>query len=222
MNHEKARSFWNTVLLHADVLRAPLEAEPATPDWELAVEKATDFVPVLDDAAKEVDQRLSVEIEQVPTSSGSALLLAVSCGCDPEGMDSVLDLVANAPVLPAGLKTCAFKPPLPREAAESFGAVEIADKQVVVSAVRYLAKPSASEPGAFDVACFVPTTAVTDMDHGIPGSLASQLVLGMGIGELKLMTRVARIGVAVTDVPPAAAVTAWELNEILEQAASAH
>lgn len=42
MNHEKARSFWNTVLLHADVLRAPLEAEPATPDWELAVEKATE------------------------------------------------------------------------------------------------------------------------------------------------------------------------------------
>jgi hypothetical protein len=222
MNHEKARIFWDTVLLHADVLRAPLEMEPATPDWDLAVENATDLMPMLDDAAKEVDQRLSVEIEQVPTGSGSALLLAVSCDCDPEGMDSVLELVADAPVLPAGLKTCAFKPPIPQEAAESFGAVEIADKQVVVSAVRYLAKPSTSEPGAFDVACFVPTTAVTDMDHGIPGSLASQLVLGMGIGELKLMTRVAKIGVAVTDVPPAAAVTAWELNEILERAVTAH
>ncbi len=222
MDHEKARSFWDTVLSHADVLHAPLEVEPATPDWELAVEKATDVVPVLDDVAKELDHRLSVEIEQVPADEGNAILLAVSCGCDPEGMDAVLELVAAAPPLPAGLKTCAFKPPIPREAAESFGAMEIADRQVAVSAVRYLARPSPSEPGAFDIACFVPTTAVTDMDHGIPGSLASQLVLGMAIGELNLMTRVAKIGVAVTDVPPAAAVPAWELNEILEQAAPVH
>ena len=222
MNHEKAREFWDIVQSHADVLRAPLHVEPGTPDWEQAVAKATDIVPVLDDAAKDVDQRLSVEIEQVPAEGGSAILLAISCGCDPEGMDVVLALVADAPLLPTGLSTCAFKPPIPREAAEGFGAMEIADKQVAVSAVRYLARPSASEPGAYDIACFVPTAAVTDMDHGIPGSLASQLVLGMGIGELKLMTRIAKIGVAVTDTPPAAAVSAWELNEILDQAALRH
>jgi hypothetical protein len=222
MNHDKARKFWETVLLHADVLRAPLHLEPSAADWEAAVERATDIVPLLDDAAKEVDQRLSVEIEQVPAGSGSTILLAVSCGCDPEGMDAVLTLVADAPVLPAGLTSCAFKPPIPRKAAESLGSMEIADRQVAVSAVRYLAKPSTSEPGAFDVACFVPTAAVTDMDHGIPGSLASQLVLGMGIGELKLMTRIGRIGVAVTDVPPAAAVTAWELNEMLDRTCTAH
>jgi hypothetical protein len=88
--------------------------------------------------------------------------------------------------------------------------------------LRFLAKPSATEPGAYDVACFVPTAAVTGMDHGIPGSLASQLVLGLGIGEIKLMTRVAKIGVAVTDAPPADAVTAWDLNEILDQATATH
>ncbi|NML17137.1 hypothetical protein [Azohydromonas caseinilytica] len=222
MSHEKTEKFWETVLRHADVLSAPVHLEPETPEWERAVEQATDLVTVLDDAAKEVDQRLSVEINQVPQGEGSAILLAISCGCDPEGIDAVLALVEAAPALPAGLSTCAFKPPVPREVAESFGAMEIADKQVPISALRYLAKPSASEPGAYDIACFVPSTAVTDMDHGIPGSLASQLVLGLGLGELKLMTRVARIGVAVTDAPPEGAVTSWELNEVLDQAAAPH
>jgi hypothetical protein len=222
MNRETTVNFWKTVLAHADVLCAPLQFELDTPEWEQAVEVATDLMPVLDDAAREVDSRLSVELNQVPHGSGTAIQMAVSCGCDPEGIETVLAVVEAAPALPSGLKACAFKPPMPQEAAQGIGAMEIADKQVPIGAVRFLAKPSASEPGAFDIACFVPAAAVTDMDHGIPGSLASQLVLGLGIGEFKLMTRIARIGVAVTDMPPAAAVTAWELNGFLDQAAVAH
>jgi hypothetical protein len=222
MNHEKMTRFWDTVVSYADVLRAPLALNPETQEWEQAVEKATDVATVLDDAAREVDQRLSVEINQVWAEGSSAIQVTISCGCDPEGSDAVLALVDAVPALPTGLRSCAFKPPIPKELAESFGAMEIADKQVAISALRFLAKPSATEPGAYDVACFVPTAAVTGMDHGIPGSLASQLVLGLGIGEIKLMTRVAKIGVAVTDAPPADAVTAWDLNEILDQATATH
>lgn len=222
MNHEKMTRFWDTVVSYADVLRTPLALNPETQEWEQAVEKATDVVTVLDDAAREVDQRLSVEINQVWAEGSSAIQVTVSCGCDPEAHDAVLALVDAVPALPSGLRSCAFKPPIPKELAESFGVMEIADKQVDISALRFLAKPSATEPGACDIACFVPTAAVTDMDHGIPGSLASQLVLGLGIGELKLMTRVARIGVAVTDTPPADAVTAWDLSEVLDQSAATH
>jgi hypothetical protein len=222
MNHEKMGKFWATVLSHTDVLCAPLHVEPGTSEWEQAIETASDVVALLDDAAKEVDQHLSVEIEQVPAGSGRATLLAISCGFDPEGIDAVLALADAVPALPAGLHTCAFRPPIPKEVAEGFGTMEIADKQVALGALRYLAKPSLTEPGAYDIACFVPSAAVTDMDHGVPGSLASQLVLSIGIGELRLMTRVAKIGVAVTDAPPAAAVRSWELNEILDQAAAIH
>lgn len=222
MNHEKTAQFWEAVLSHVDALRASLQVGPGTQAWAQAVEKATNVVPVLDAAAKAVDEHLSVEIEQVPAGDGSTILLAISCGCNPQGLDAVLGLVDAAPALPPGLSTCAFKPPIPRDAAEGLGTMELAGKQVVPGSLRFLAKPSATEPGAYEIACFVPAAAVTDMDHGIPGALASQLVLGMGIGEFKLMTRVAKIGVAVTDAPPAEAVTSWELNELIDQATALH
>ena len=215
MNQQQATGFWNTVRAHADVLRAPAHLAPESVEWGEAVEAAIDKLEAIDAAARAFDERLSVEINQVPTQEGSTVLLAVSCGCDPEGIDAVRTLMDAAPELPAGLSACAFKPPVPREMAESQGPMDLVGKEVDVTAVRYMAKPSDAEPGAFDIACFVPPGAVTDMDQGVPGSLASQLVLGMGIGELKLMTKVARIGVAVTDAPPAGAVTSWDLDELL-------
>lgn len=215
MNQDQAAGFWNTVQAHADVLRAPAHLSPESVEWGEAVEAAIDKLEAIDTAARVFDERLSVEINQVPTGEGSTVLLAISCGCDPAGMDAARTLVEAAPELPPGLSACAFKPPVPREVAESQGPMDLAGKEVDVTAVRYMAKPSEAEPGAFDIACFVPSGAVTDMDQGVPGSLASQLVLGMGIGELKLMTKVARIGVAVTDAPPAGAVTSWDLEELL-------
>jgi hypothetical protein len=215
MNQQEASGFWDTVLAHADVLRAPALLTPESFEWSQAVDEAMDKVDLIDDAARAFDQRLSVEFNQVPAGEGSTVLLAVSCGCDPAGIDTVRALVDAAPALPAGLSACAFKPAVPWALAEGQGPMDLLGKEVVVQTLRYMAKPSADEPGAFDIACFVPTAAVTDMDQGVPGSLASQLVLGMGIGELKLMTKVARIGVAVTAAPPADAVTAWELDELL-------
>ena len=40
----------------------------------------------------------------------------------------------------------------------------------------------------------------------------------MGIGELRVMTRVSSMGVALTEQPPPAAVHAWDLAEIIDSA----
>ena len=82
-----------------------------------------------------------------------------------------------------------------------------------------MAEPSSTAPGTFDLACFVPNAAVTEMDpQGVPGALVADILLSMGIGELRVMTRVSRIGVAVTDWPPPEALQAWNLVEIIDSA----
>ena len=61
--------------------------------------------------------------------------------------------------------------------------------------------------------------AVTAMDpQGLPGALVADILLSMGIGELRVMTRVSRIGIAVTDQPPPEAIQAWDLVEIIDSA----
>lgn len=69
------------------------------------------------------------------------------------------------------------------------------------------------------MACFVPNAAVTEMDpQGVPGALVADIMLSMGIGELRAMTRVTSLGVAVTDQPPPEALQAWDLVEIFDSA----
>ena len=82
-----------------------------------------------------------------------------------------------------------------------------------------MAEPSATAPGAFDLACFVPHWVVTDMDpQSVSGSVVADIMLSMGIGELRVMTRVSSIGVAVTDQPPPGSLQAWDLVEIIDSA----
>jgi hypothetical protein len=173
----------------------------------------------LNAAAHEVDERLGVEATQAPVPDGSRIQLAVTCGCNAEAIDAVLALVAAAPALPAGLTVCAFKPPVPGEVIAGFGTMQFAGREVAFDAVRFIARPSEGGAGRYDVVCFVPDEAQTPFDEGVPGSMAVQMVLGMGIGELKLMTCIGQIGVFLTDEPPAAAVTSWELNELMERQA---
>jgi hypothetical protein len=71
--------------------------------------------------------------------------------------------------------------------------------------------------GGVHTICFVPDSAVTKMDpEGIPGALVTDVMLNMGIGELRVMTRVSRIGIAVTNHPPPKAIQAWDLVEIMD------
>lgn len=65
----------------------------------------------------------------------------------------------------------------------------------------------------------MPSSAVNEMDpQGPPGALVAGVLLSMGIGELRVMTRVSRIGIAVTNHPPPKAIRAWDLVEIIDSA----
>lgn len=65
----------------------------------------------------------------------------------------------------------------------------------------------------------MPESTVTGMDpQGLPGALVADIMLSMGIGELRVMTRVSSMGVAVTGQPPAGAFQARELVEIINSA----
>jgi hypothetical protein len=205
------------VLEQADALRAPLSCNPEDAEWDHAVTQVTAAMEALNAAAREVDERLGVEAAQAPVPDGSLMQIAVTCGCNAEAIDAVLALVAAAPALPAGLTVCAFKPPVPAQVISGFGTMQFAGQEVAFDAVRFIARPSEDGVGKYDVVCFAPSEAQTPFDEGVPGSMAVQMVLGMGIGELKLMTRIGQIGVVLTDEPPAAALTSWELNEIMER-----
>jgi hypothetical protein len=217
MNHDKAAGFWQAVLEQADALRAPLSCDPGDAEWDHAVARVTAAMEALDTAAREVDERLGVEAAQAPEQDGSLIQLAITCRCNAEAIDAVLALVAAAPALPTGLTVCAFKPPVPAQVMSGFGPMQFAGQEVAFDAVRFIAQPSEEDEGKHDIVCFAPKQAQTPFDEGVPGSMAVQMVLGMGIGELKLMTRIGRIGVVLTDEIPAAAVPSWELNEIMER-----
>jgi hypothetical protein len=82
-----------------------------------------------------------------------------------------------------------------------------------------MAAPKATVPGTFDGACFVLSSAVTKMaPQGVPGALVAAIMLRMGIGELRVRTRVSSIGTAVTEQPPPGALQACGLVEIIDSA----
>lgn len=218
MDQAKAAGFWQAVLEQADALRAPLALQPEDAGWEEAVGRVTAAMEALDAAAREVDERLGVEATQAPVQDGPLILLAVTCGCNVEAIDAVLALVHAAPALPPGLNTCAFKPPVPPEVIAGFGTMAFAGQEVRFDAVRFLARPSQDEPGRYDIVCFAPSEARTPFDEDVPGSMATQMVLGMGIGEFKLMTRIGQIGVVLGEDLPPGTVTSWELNQLIDQA----
>lgn len=217
MEQAKAANFWQTVLEQADVLRAPLSCTPDDAGWDQVVTQVTAAMEALDAAVREVDERLGVEATQAPVPEGGLILLAITCGCNVDAMDAVVALVEAAPALPDRLTVCAFKPPVPAEVISSFGTMQFAGQEVAFDAIRFIARPSEDEAGKYDIVCFAPNEAQTPFDEGVPGSMAVQMVLGMGIGEFKLMTCIGQIGVVLNDDPPAEAVTSWELNEQMER-----
>jgi hypothetical protein len=145
--------------------------------------------------------------------------LLKSCNHDPDGIEAVQTLVAAAPAMPPRIRICAFAQPTPGEMARELASLEILGREVPIQQVRFMAEPSATAPDTFDVACFVPSSAVTEMDpEGLPGALVADITLSMGIGELRVMTRVNRIGIAVTNQAPPEAIRAWDLIEIFDSA----
>lgn len=79
--------------------------------------------------------------------------------------------------------------------ARELTSLEILGKEVPLQQVRFMAAPSATVPGILDAGCFVPNSAVTKMDpQSLPGALVADIMLSMGIGELRGMTRVSSMG----------------------------
>ena len=219
MDQDKVRQFWTTVADHGPALCAMLDASAAAVDLQPSITRIGRIVETLRDAAADIDPVLRVGLDQVPANDGAVLRIAISCNHDTDGIEAVQRLVAAAPMMPPRIRVCAFSQPLPWEMACGLGPLEFLGHDVLIHQVRFLAKPSPTGPGTFDIACFVPELAVTDGDtEDIPGALFANLVLSMGIGELRVMTRVNRIDTMVTDQAPAEAVHAWDLVDLIDSA----
>jgi hypothetical protein len=219
MDHDKARDFWQNVVDNGATLCELLDASPSEYGLREGLQRIGRVVQTLRDAAADIDPLLTVEVDQVPANDSAVLRIAISCNRDPDGVEAVQALVAAAPAMPPRIRVCAFSQPTPRAMARELSSLEILGREVSIQRVRFMAEPSPTAPGTFDVACFVPSSAVTEMDpQGIPGALVADITLNMGIGELRVMTRVSRIGIAVTDHAPPEAIQAWDLVEIIDSA----
>jgi hypothetical protein len=219
MDQRKARDFWKTVVDSRDTLCAVLDASPTEQGLSDRIQLIGRIVQRLRDIAEEIDPLLSVEVDQVPLDDSAVVRIAIGCNHDPDGIEAVQELVAAAPAMPPRIQVCAFTPPTPKEMARDLASLEVLGKKVQVHQVRFMAEPSTAAPDTFDVACFVPRSAVTEMDpQNLPGALVADIMLNMGIGELRLMTRVRSIGIAVTDQPPPESLNAWDLVEIIDSA----
>lgn len=221
MNQDKARRFWTTVADHGPDLCAVLDASAASADFEPSITRIGRIVDTLRSAVADIDPLLRVGLDQLPANDGAVLRIAISCNHNPEGIESVQALVAAAPEMPPRMRVCAFSQPIPREMAGRLGPLDFLGHAVSLQDVRFLATPNPAAPGSFDVTGFVPEVAATDMDpDDAPGALFVNLALSMGIGELRLMTRVNAMSVVLSDDPPAGAVNAWDLAELMDGAAT--
>jgi hypothetical protein len=146
-------------------------------------------VQTLRNAAADIDLLLTVAVDQVPDDDSTVLRLAASCNRDPDGIEAVQEIVAAAPALPPRVRARAFTQPTLKQMARELGLLEIRGEEVPVQQKRFMAEPSATAPGAFDVACFVPHLPVTEMNpQSVPGTLVADIMQCMGIGELRVMT----------------------------------
>jgi hypothetical protein len=217
MDHDKTRDFWKTVVDHGVELCELLDASPTDQGLQEGFQRIGRIVQRLRDAAADIDPLLTVEVDQVPADDSVVLRIAISCNHDPDGIEAVQALVAAAPAMPPRIQVCAFTQPTPKEMAHELTSLEVLGRDVPIQKVRFMAEPSTTAPGTFDLACFVPQSAVTDEDpEDVPGALVANIVLSLGIGELRAMTRVSSIGIAVTEQPPPEAIPAWDLVKIFD------
>ena len=219
MDQHKARNFWQTVVNNSARLCAVLDTSPTDHGLQQGLQRIGRIVQTLRNAAAAIDPLLTVEVDQVPANDSTVLRIAISCNHDPDGIEAVQQLVAAAPAMPPRIQVCAFTQPTPKEMAHELTSLEVLGRDVPIQKVRFMAEPSTTAPGTFDLACFVPQSAVTDEDpEEVPGALVANIVLSLGIGELRAMTRVSSIDIAVTEQPPPEAIPAWDLVEIIDSA----
>ncbi|NML16366.1 hypothetical protein [Azohydromonas caseinilytica] len=216
LGRSKAAKFWAAVQGRAAELLAIAQSLDSEQTRERATQQLYDIAPQLGKAAQPFNRFLGVEFNPVSPPEGSRLEIIITCDGNGAGMQAVQDLVALAPALPKGLSVRAFRPPLPQEVIEA-SEVEIGGKKVRLADLRYVATPSATQAGRFDLQAYVPWQAVTPQDINAPGSVVAMLALGHGIGEERLLTRVGELRIELTFQPATQGLRSWELCPVLDQ-----
>ena len=219
MDQAKVEKFWQAVVQKGHALDTLLAVLPGEFNAGEALVLTCDIEELMGSAVPNIDPLLSAELEQGYGDGGRVLMIVITCNHNPAGIEAVQKLVATAPELPPYLQVCAFKPPLSQERACKLEFRGALGTNIPVQQVRFLALPGNATAATFDIVCIVPPSCKTDMDpEKVPGAAAAYTVLSMSIGELRMMTRINSIKVAVMDQPPAEAVCAWDLMEIIDKA----
>lgn len=219
MDQIKVQRFWQAVADSGNTLCTLLDVSPGDFKAGEAFALICELEEMMRRAVPDIDPLLSADLEHHHGNGNMALLIVITCNGDSAGIEAVQQLVAAAPALPPCFQVCAFRPPVSKErlCQRHFRSADGTD--IPVDQVRFIAVPSNAMPGTFDIACTVPPASKSEMDPDtVPGAALAYTVLTMGIGELRLMTRIKGIKVAVMAPAPQEAVCAWDLLEIIDQA----
>jgi hypothetical protein len=219
MDQAKVERFWQAMLDQGNALNELLAAPPSVFKAHEAFELICEIEEMMRGAIHDIDPLLSADLELGNSNGDRVLMISITCHDNPAGIEAVQKLVAVAPAIPPCFQVRAFRPPMSREMMCEHGSLMVQGMEVQVEQVRFVALPSHDAPGTFEIACFVPPSSKTEVDpEKVPGAFAAYTVLSMGIGELRFMTRIQRIKVAVTQQVPDEAVFAWNLVELLDHA----
>jgi hypothetical protein len=219
MDQTKVANFWRTVVDKGHALDALLAVAPSAFNALEAFELTCEIEEMMRRAVSDIDPLLSADLEQGYGNGDRVLMIVITCNLNPAGIEAVQQLVATAPALPPCFQVCAFRPPVSRERMCQRGFLSVHGTDIQVEQVRFMALPSRAAPGTFDIACIVPPSSQTEMDPDkVPGAFAAYTVLSLGIGELRFMTRIKGLKVAVMEAAPEEAVAAWDLLEIIDHA----
>ena len=219
MDQPKVEKFWQAVVDQGTVLDELLAASPGVFKAQEAFERICEIEETMRSAVHDIDPLLSADLDHGYSNDAKVLMIIVTCNDNPAGIEAVQQLVAAAPAVPPCFKVCAFRPAIPKERMCERGFLSVQGTQLHAEEVRFMALPAHAMPGTFDIACFVPPSSQTEMDPDkVPGAFAAYTVLSMGIGELRFMTRIKRLKVAVTEQVPDEAAFAWDLLDTIDQA----
>jgi hypothetical protein len=219
MDQSKVESFWRAVVDIGNALRARLDAPPSVSKADKIFEAVCEIEEMMCSAVEDIDPLLSADLELDNSLDGGTLTIIITCNDNSAGIEAVQQLVATAPAVLPCFHVCAFRPPMPREKLCEPGLLSVDGTEIQVEQVRFKPLPSHAMPGAFDIVCFVPPSSKTEMDPDkVPGAFAAYTVLSRGIGELRFMTRITRLKIAVVEPAPDEAVCAWDLLEIIDHA----
>jgi hypothetical protein len=219
MDQTKVERFWQAVVDRGNTLRALLNVSSSDFKAIEAFALTCEIEEMVRSAVSDIDPLLSADLEQRYGNGDMALLIVITCNGNSAGIEAVQQLVATAPALPPCFQVCAFRPPVPKERLCQRRFLGVYGTDIPVEQVRFMVLPSNATPGIFDIACFVPPSSKTEMDPDkVPGASVAYMVLIMGIGELRFMTRIKGLKVAVMEAAPEEAVAVWDLLEIIDHA----